>query len=44
MPESKTVHVYSSKKNVTICYDNDICSAKPILDEFEISVNDIFGD
>jgi Uma2 family endonuclease len=44
MPESRTVHVYTSKKNVTICYDNDICSAKPVLEDFEISVNDIFAD
>lgn len=42
MPESKTVHVYTSKKNVTICYDNDFCSAKPVLNGFEISVNEIF--
>lgn len=44
MAESKTVHVYTSKKNVTICYDDDICSAKPVLEDFEISVNDIFAD
>lgn len=42
MPESKTVHVYTSRKNVTICIETDICSAKPVLEDFEISVNDIF--
>jgi Uma2 family endonuclease len=44
MPESKTVHVYSSRKNVSICLESDICSAKPVLNDFEISVNDIFED
>jgi hypothetical protein len=41
-PQSKTVHIYTSRKNVTICYETDICSAKPVLEDFEISVNDIF--
>lgn len=44
MAENKTVHVYTSKKTVTVCYDDDICSAKPVLEDFEISVNDIFAD
>lgn len=41
--ESKVVYVYTSRKNVTICTDDDICSANPVLPEFEISVNQIFG-
>jgi Uma2 family endonuclease len=44
MPDYKAVHVYTSRKNVMICLETDICSAKPVLDDFEISVNDIFED
>ncbi len=43
LPEEKTVHIYTSRKNVQICTDDDICSAKPVLPDFEISVNDIFA-
>lgn len=43
LPEEQTVHVYTSRKNVQICTDVDICSAKPVLPDFEISVNDIFA-
>lgn len=40
--ETKSVHVYTSRKQVQICTDEDICSAKPVLSEFEISVNQLF--
>ena len=43
LPEEKTVHVYTSRKQVQICTDDDICSAKPVLPDFEISVNAIFA-
>jgi Uma2 family endonuclease len=42
-PDNKTVQVYTSLKNAQICYDDDICSASPVLPDFEISVNDIFA-
>ncbi len=42
MPERKTIHVYTSRKTVNVCYETDICSAKPVLEDFEISVNEIF--
>ncbi len=42
-PEHKMVYVYTSRKNVQICLDVDICSAEPVLSEFEISVNQIFA-
>lgn len=42
MAENKTVHVYTSRKTVNVCYETDICSAKPVLDDFEITVNEIF--
>ncbi len=42
IPESQLIYVYSSRKNVMICGDDDICSAEPVLPDFKISVNDIF--
>jgi Uma2 family endonuclease len=43
LPESKSVHVYTSRKEVKICTDSDTCSAAPILPDFEVSVNELFG-
>lgn len=43
LPEEKVVQVYTSRKTVKICTDDDICSASPVLDDFEISVNDLFS-
>jgi len=31
--------VYRSRKDVTICFEDDIYSATPTLPDFEISVN-----
>lgn len=42
-PDNQTVQVYNSLKQAQICTDDDICSAKPVLEDFEISVNDIFA-
>jgi Uma2 family endonuclease len=42
-PEEKTVHVYTSRRDVKICIENDICSAKPVLEEFEIGVDVLLG-
>ncbi len=42
-PERKSVHVYTSRRNVKICIENDICSAAPILPEFEIGVDVLLG-
>jgi Uma2 family endonuclease len=42
-PDNQTVQVYTSLKQAQICTDDDICSAKPVLEDFEISVNDIFA-
>lgn len=41
-PEYELVKIYTSIKNVTICTDDDICSAAPIVPEFAISIQDIF--
>ncbi len=44
IPAQEVVYVYTSRSEVKICYDKDICSAKPVLEDFEISVEDIFKD
>jgi Uma2 family endonuclease len=41
MPEQDMVEVYTSVKNVVICTDADVCSAKPVLDDFQISVSEL---
>jgi Uma2 family endonuclease len=41
-PEEKELHVYSSRREVKICIENDICSANPVLPEFEIGVDELF--
>ena len=40
--EQKVIYVYTSRRHVKICIEDDICSAKPVLPDFEISVNQIF--
>ena len=42
-PESEVIYVYTSRKQVTICSDDDVCSAAPVLPDFAISVNDLFA-
>jgi Uma2 family endonuclease len=44
VPEHKLVYIYTSRKTVKICSDNDICSADPVLPDFTIAVNDIFTE
>lgn len=43
IPEHEVVYVYTSRKNVTICLENDVCSAAPVLPDFTISVNTLFA-
>jgi len=42
-PKSKKVEVYHSIKDVTICLNEDKCSAEPVLSDFEISVKALFA-
>jgi len=42
-PEPQLVYVYTSRKQVQICMEDDICSAAPVLPEFEVKVSEIFG-
>ena len=43
IPEQEVVNVYTSRKRVTICLDDDLCSAAPVLPDFTISVNELFA-
>lgn len=42
-PQVQKVEVYHSVKEVRICTGDDICSAAPVLPDFEISVRDLFA-
>jgi hypothetical protein len=33
------VEVYGSIRDITICLDEDLCSALPVIDDFKITVN-----
>lgn len=41
--EEKQVHVYTSRRDVKICIENDICSAAPVLPKFEIGIEALFA-
>jgi Uma2 family endonuclease len=41
-PEQRMVYVFTSPSQITVCFEDDICSAAPVLADFEISVNGIF--
>jgi Uma2 family endonuclease len=44
-PKLKVVHVYTSTKNITVCEsDEDICSAAPVLVDFNITISDLFKE
>ena len=43
LSEEKVVYDYTSRQNVKICIENDICSAAPVLPDFELSVNALLG-
>lgn len=42
-PEQEVVYVYTSRKQVTICLEDDVCSAALVLPDFTISVNTLFA-
>ena len=42
-PKIKKVEVYISIQDVKICFGDNICSAMPVMPDFNISVNEIFG-
>lgn len=43
-PEEQMVHVYTSRRTVKICLEEDICSANPVLPDFEVSIAALFAD
>jgi Uma2 family endonuclease len=42
-PEQRMVYVFTSPRDITVRFEDDICSAAPVLTDFEISVNGIFN-
>lgn len=42
-PENGEVFIYTDRRTVQICFDDDLCSAYPVLDDFSISVNELLG-
>jgi Uma2 family endonuclease len=42
LPYRQIVKVYTSPKEVKILLEDDICSAKPVIEDFELTVNKIF--
>ena len=42
-PQLQKVEVWRSVRDVTICFDDDTCSAAPVLDDFQITVNELFA-
>jgi Uma2 family endonuclease len=42
-PENQVVYVYTSRRHVVVCLENDVCSAAPVLPDFSLSVNDLFS-
>jgi Uma2 family endonuclease len=42
-PDNEVVYVYTSRKNVKICTESDICSASPVLPDFELTVKELFS-
>jgi Uma2 family endonuclease len=43
-PQIEEVHVYSGNglKNMTVCQQEDRCSAVSVIDGFEMTANDVF--
>lgn len=42
-PKLEKVEVLRSVKDITVCLKDDLCSAAPVLDDFEITVKEIFA-
>lgn len=43
MPQSEVVYVYTARKIVKICTDDDVCSAAPVLPNFELTAGGLFA-
>ncbi len=42
MPQSEVVYVYTARKIVKICTDDDVCAAAPVLPNFEVMAGGLF--
>jgi Uma2 family endonuclease len=42
IPEEQSVHVFTSPTQVTICEGETLCSAAPVVPDFQIAAKDIF--
>ncbi len=42
-PKLKKVEVYTSIRDVKICFGDDMCSAAPVVPDFTISVREVFA-
>jgi len=42
-PQTQTVHVYTSPISVTICRDQRVCSAAPVVPDFEMTAAEVFA-
>jgi Uma2 family endonuclease len=42
-PDLKMVYVYTSRRDVKVCLEDDICSASPVLPDFEIVVSELLS-
>ncbi len=43
LPEEKLVEIYTSRRDVKICIEDDICWAAPVLQDFEIKLSELFA-
>ena len=43
LPQLQTIHVYTSPETVKICRGTTICSASPVLADFNIAAQDVFA-
>ncbi|MFN0216411.1 MAG: Uma2 family endonuclease [Saprospiraceae bacterium] len=41
-PQLQKVEVWRSVRDVTICFDDDVCNAAPVLEDFQVTVNELF--
>jgi Uma2 family endonuclease len=44
LPRQKTVYVYTSRRDVKVCIENDVCSAAPVLTDFQINADQLFSE
>ncbi len=42
-PGTQVVYTYSSRRQVVVCLEDDICSAAPVLPDFQLRVSELFA-